>query len=342
MPKSIKAYIDGYRRYDLYVDVVSIFETLFTSAGDMADTVRYFERYPTITAPDGNKARPDFTVLFNDGTGLAGEIASIGRNQEALDKACHQLQRYDALTELPANGHGVCASVNYVDVIFLTPTEDAVEVSRRILNDCLDNDDHWYAPSHSPLIASFVLSQNRDPSRYVIQPVPNPLNGTFREHNREPAVGRRLHETSMTPDMGYITPNKVERVFMNDPIDPLYLATHLWTKVFPESTVGTRLGKGVIAFTIDELTGELRSRYGRGSKRDVRDALEHLRQAKLADHAEKPDEWIVAWEQLRGRSGEHDTARRIANRIAKPPASGPITRARKAPDEPGPLRLFDP
>lgn len=65
----------GFDVYDQAVDVVSAFEWLHTETAAVPDTVRHFDRYPSLTAPDGKGATPDFTVLFHQGAALVGEIA---------------------------------------------------------------------------------------------------------------------------------------------------------------------------------------------------------------------------------------------------------------------------
>ena len=331
--------IDKYRRYDLYVDIVSVFESLFTRAADFAATVRHFERFPTVTGADGQKARPDFTVVFNDGTGLAGEIASVAPQPESLDKTCRQIGRYDQLTELPVNSSGACEPVSHVDVLFLTPHEHSLNAASRILDAAADPN-HPYEPTSHPLVASFVLSSNSIPSRYVIQRVPLDHNGTLRERDRSVAVGKRLASQTILASVGLFEAVKVERVFMNDPIDPLYLATHLWTRIFPELSSTHATSPNAIHVTEDQLADELKTRYGRGAPRDIRTALNHLAQARLCGQ-DADGRWTVAWQQLRRRRTDHDTAKQIAERIVKPPEKGSFQRLKETHLAEPPLRLFD-
>lgn len=68
-------------------------------------TVRHFERYPAMTAPDGKPATPDFTIAFNDGPAIVGEIARFSLRPESIDSLCSQIGRYDTLVGVPgANG----------------------------------------------------------------------------------------------------------------------------------------------------------------------------------------------------------------------------------------------
>lgn len=68
----------GFTTYDRAVDVVSAFEMAFTSSlTGVPETVRHFERFPRVPDEDGTILTPDFSVVFDDGGGLVGEIARI-------------------------------------------------------------------------------------------------------------------------------------------------------------------------------------------------------------------------------------------------------------------------
>lgn len=55
------------------MSIVSAFEFLFTEVGSLVPTVQHFERYPSVRHPiDKKPATPDFSVVFQDGVGLAG------------------------------------------------------------------------------------------------------------------------------------------------------------------------------------------------------------------------------------------------------------------------------
>lgn len=339
MANKVSDYLEDYRRYDQYVDLVSIFESLLTKASDFSETVKHFERFPTVTAPDENPARPDFTVVFNDGTGLAGEIASIAPHPESLDSACKQLGRYDTLTELPINSSGYCQPVAHVDVLLLTHHENDRTVARRIFG-CIADSDHPYKPSAPPLIASFDLSANENPHRYVISKLPYPENGHLREGHRQPAMGKRLEERNLISSAELFTPTKVARIFMNDPIDTLYLATHLWFRLFSEISPTHSSTPNPMYLTTAQITEMLQERYDRGSRTDVEKAMRHLQQARLCDLEPDGKTWLIAWHQLRNAPGQHDAAARIASRIAKPPSKGAVLRVRESRVEESALSLF--
>ncbi len=113
---------------------------------------------------------------------------------------------------------------------------------------------------------------------------------------------------------------------MNDPVDQLYLATHLWAKTFP--TIALDAARPArIETRSDDLAAELRSKHGGVLASDVDHALELLRTAKLAER--RGDRWVVAWEELRvPHHGE--LAHALARRACRPPARSALTRLEAA------------
>ncbi len=86
---------------------------------------------------------------------------------------------------------------------------------------------------------------------------------------------------------------KAARAFMNDPVDALYLATHLWAKTFP-SDAGAAGAARPVRVTVDpaDLAAELRAQHGGVRAGDVERALGLLATAKLAELT--PSGWVVA------------------------------------------------
>lgn len=84
--------LEEFKVYDQAVDVVSCYHWLFTAVAEMAETVRHFDRYPRVPVDAAKTVTPDFTVVFTDGTGLAGEIARIALRDESVDSVCSQLR----------------------------------------------------------------------------------------------------------------------------------------------------------------------------------------------------------------------------------------------------------
>lgn len=313
--------LDEYRLYDQYVDVVSAFEWIFTDIQAMPETVTHFERFPRLDGQDNNPATPDFTVVFKDGAGLVAEIARIALPDESVESLCSQLARYDALTQLPGPG-GRPIDVNFVDVLLLVPLELGTDVVRRVIKERMLDKHHTYAPSTAPCVVQFVAQ----PDRYVFQRRPDVENGVLRDGDRDPALGGWLQQSDFKPKASGFAHRKAARPFMNDPIAPLYLACQLWTKVF-----ATRAGDVAavgdykpLVMTTTEIADDLRQQYGRGSKRDVRRAMEILLATRCAQQVE-PDLWRVAWGDLAHQAGE-DLSEVLARRTAKPPAKGTIKR----------------
>ena len=311
----------------------------------MPDTVVHFERFPHVKAADNNPATPDFSVVFNDGTGLVGEISRIALHENSVDGLCSQIGRYDDLTSLPGAA-GEPIDVSQVDVLLLVPLDIGTDVVRRIIVERLANEGHTYNPRHPPCIVQYVAQ----PDKYVFQRRPDVGNGELRDGTRDPGLGRWLRRGDFKPPAAGFAHVKARRPFMNDPVAPLYLACQLWTKVFPTMTASTtRVGDyKPLVVTIDELSTEVAGKFGRVGKTALRNAMTVLvrsRSAALID----TDRWQVAWGGLAHRSGE-DVGEVLARRTQKPPAKGPIRRlaeayadlgipdpAQRTPPEPGQL-----
>lgn len=310
-----------HRLYDQYVDVVSAFEWLFTETKSMPDTVEHFERFPRLTGQDGNPATPDFSVVFSDRTGLVGEIARIALNEESVNDLCHQIARYDQLTQLPAEG-GQPVDVAYVDVLLLVPLDIGTDIVRRVIAERLENADDPYSPGHPPCIIQYVAQ----PDKYVFQRRPDSGNGHVRDSQRNPALGDWLARGDFKPPAGGFAHVKAQRPFMNDPVAPLYLACQLWTKVFPTLAADAApVGDyKPLIMSADELVGKISAMYGRVSKSALRRAMEILVRSRCAESL-GVDRWRIAWGDLAHAGGE-DVGEVLARRTQKPPAKGPIKR----------------
>jgi hypothetical protein len=296
-----------YRIYDEAVDIVSAFEGLFTQSASLPATVRHFERYPRIKRPDSDDLAPDFTVVFNDGAGIAGEVSRLSLRDESLDTLAQQVGNYDRITELPV-GKGGTAQVTHTDVLLLIKADVAVQAFTR-LRAAANDPDHPYNPSRLPCIVQFSLVDNK----YVFIRHADPDNPRLRENSRPRddkdrtiAIGAWMEESSVSvPDTLFIRP-KVARAFMNDPLDPLYLASHLWQREIAEMAGAARGGTRIrVELSEAEVARLLRTRYGTGRKAEVGHAMKLLERAGLAERIDHNDRWAVAFHQLaRGRSTE--------------------------------------
>jgi hypothetical protein len=315
--------LDGFRKYDRAVDIVSAFEMIFTkSATELPVEVEHFERFPSVRHGDGKMATPDFSVLFKDGRALAGEIAYLGLHENSGETLCNQVARYDSLTAIPSAT--VPVDVTEVDVVVLVPLEVGIDAVQRIHYLRRLNEDHSFDPRHPPIVVQFGFSEGK----YSFQRLPDPENGQFRDDGRRP--GSRLstewfHRTvSVKPER--FAEIKATRAFVNDEVDDLYLATHLWAKTF--ATMAGAIGGGFprrIEVVPADLAQNLRKDHGSVRSKDVGRALKLLERAGLARIIDGT--WVVAWDELGGRS--KDLPQKLAERACKRSKSGTIVKLLK-------------
>jgi hypothetical protein len=333
----VERLLQGFTTYDRAVDVVSAFEMAFiTSRTDLPGTVRHFERFPRVPDEVGNKLTPDFSVVFSDRSGLVGEIARIALHDNSVDSLCSQIAKYDALSGLP--GPDGIVDVSFVDVLVLVPQSVGVAAVRRIVVERYADPTHSYNPSVPPCVVQFAF----DEDRYIFQRLLEPMNGVLREGERPDGLGRWFEENGdFKAKPSRFSDIKANRAFMNDPVDALYLATHLWAKTFP-TIAGDARRPVRLELKPADVAAKLRDAYGGVRSPDVERALELLRTAKLAERT--PDGWVVAWEELRV-TGERDLAQALATRSCRPPRRSAVAkldaaeRAAETAPEP-PLRLF--
>lgn len=309
--------------YDTAVGIVSAFHTLFTKQSVLAPTVAHFERYPNLVHSDGNPATPDFTVLFNDGSALVAEIANLPLAEQGVDGLCSQILRYDSLTEVPASRTSV-AKPAWVDVMLFVNVGNGTAAVQRIIHERLRNSEHPYKPSAPPCIVTAIPS----PSGYTFERHGDAANGVPREGDRE-GIGGWMMVRDINVRADYLVDNKAEWVFVNDPIDPLYLATHLWTHEFATRAASRPKTGSVVhlALNCGDLASELRTKYGKGSKNEVEHAMELLGRGKFATRVDGAN-WEVAWGEF--TYADDDLRGAIATRAAKPPGEGTLGRLRRA------------
>jgi hypothetical protein len=337
--KCVADALQSYRTYDAAVDVVSSFEMIFTlSNSDLPSTVQHFERFPSIPRATGDALTPDFTVVFEDGTGLAGEVARIALHENSVDKLVSQLEGYHELHELPIRSDGALASVSQVDVIVIVPFEVGGGAAKRILEERLDAEDHPYCPSWPPCLVQFGF----DGGKYIFQRIAHPLNGALRDGSRTTGLGAWFDvngDFRARPER--IRGIRTNRPLINDSVDRLYLATLLWAQVLAD-LAGTQARPTKISVTESYLVQRLREDYGRMSHREVRDAMSLLSEAGLAELRDE-DQWVVAWDELRMKGADHDHEI-IARRACSRSRTGPLDRLRRRERSEGPLAqptLFD-
>ena len=175
LAECVERLLRGFITYDRAVDVVSAFQMAFTTShSEVPGTVRHFERFPRIPGDEDSTLTPDFTVVFEDGTGLAGEIARLARHENSAENLCRQVEKYDALRQLP-DGAGL-AEVTHTDVLLLVPQSVGVAAVKRIIVDRFVDPEHPYKPSVAPCVVQFAF----DEDRYIFQRLLEPRNGTLR------------------------------------------------------------------------------------------------------------------------------------------------------------------
>jgi hypothetical protein len=312
LAECVERLLHGFTTYDRAVDVVSAFEMAFTtSQSAVPGTVEHFERFPRIPSGQQSVLTPDFTVVFNDGTGLVGEIARIAMHDNSVESLCRQIQKYDALGQLPRGQELV--DVAHTDVLLLVPQSVGVAAVKRIIGERYANSEHPYKPSVAPCVVQFAF----DEDRYIFQRLLDPQNGILRDGERSDGLGRWFEENGdFKARPSRFSDIKAARAFINDPVDRLYMATHLWSKTFP-TMVGDTPRPVPLEVTSAALAAEMRERFGGVRASDVEGALELLQTAKLA--AKTSDGWLVAWEELRV-PGERDLAHALATRACRPPS----------------------
>lgn len=316
--------LDEYETYDAHVDVVSALEWLFTGADvkDLPDTVAHFERFPRIPV-NGVVLTPDFTVLFTDDTAVVGEIASIAVHDNSVDKLCHQIGGYAALPGVPAQD-GSIRPVAHLDVMQIVPARVGNAAVKRIIEERLADTDHAYKPDRPPCIVQY----SRDQGTYTLQRNQSPSNGTIVVGERAPNIATYLdNDLNIKPEK--FVGIKTLRAFVNDPVPPLYLATHLWIRTWP-NMLGA--GSDDVEIEISATMSALREYYGVGRAKEVRGALHLLASAGLAAEL-GGDRWLVS-RRLLGRSGDRDVHKIIAKRSATP--TKPLVKAPRRPPAPTP------
>jgi hypothetical protein len=314
-----KRLLDEFTTYDQHVDVVSALEWLFTWGVGIRDTVAHFERFPRIKV-ESKTYTPDFTVLFTDGTAIVGEIAKMALHDNSVEKLCSQIGHYADFDHVP-DARRRLVPVQHVDVMLLVDVDIGLAAVRRIIRERFAEAGHPYAPPEPPCIVQFV----RRESHYSFQRIQGSDNGTLHHGDRMPHIGKYLDEGLRIQAARFVK-TKSRRGFINDPIKPLYLATHLWTR-----TWRTAFGGGTSDITIEEqaTASRLQQEYGIGGVTVVRDALALLERAGLAAN-QGSGSWTVSRKSL-GRSGDSEVAKAIARRAT---AKRPATLVQRSPRKP--------
>jgi hypothetical protein len=313
-----------YRDYDAKVDLVSAFEVYFVESELLPNTVAHFERFPRYRAPDGEIVTPDFTVLFEDGTSLVGEISKLAREEGSLEKLLHQIGRYDTLTQAPSGpraggGHDL-ADVEAVDVLVLVPDGESNAAIDRV-NQAIEERRFGYAPHQRPTVMGWSFDVAG--SRYIFKYDDRSNNPRPRTHGRTPSLTSWLednHDTLKCP-ASRLAPLKIRHRFMNDRPPGLYMATILWLDALP-AAASPDVPPVDLAVKPADLAEYLRTSYGWGDVNAVNSGMAFLQRGGLA--RQTSDGWAVELKEVAPSSGEVH-AELLRRHLAKP--KGPVTLA---------------
>ena len=289
-----------YSQYDRRVDIVSVAEVWFTRSAELASTVRHFERFPRGSHPDGNDATPDFTVLFNDGTAIAGELSHLALPEESLDDLARQLLRYSTLTEIQsgptAGSQRPMQQAAAVDVTLFCPDRVANAACDRLANAIADAE-HFYKPSRPPMVLAYGF--DADHGTYTFTRPTRAQNDLLPDYGRRPSLSTWLAGSADTlrglPN--HFVPIKAAARFMNDDPPPLYTATVIWSVLLPNYVAEQTLELPAdLNFTVDGLAARMQRDFGFGRRRDATAALEFLKVARLASEGSR--DWQIHYRDL--------------------------------------------
>lgn len=335
-PESLANLREGYRRYDEYVDVVSCFEWMFAGdAQDLPETVKHFERYPKCSVSDAGSAprtvTPDFLVVFQDDSVLVGEIASIARHENSVDKLCSQLLAYEGIQEV-ALSDGSSVAPSRIDVMWLVPVELSNDACTRVLDDRFHKLEHPYKPRKAPCIVQYA----RLTHKYTFARIPRPDNGVLVSGLPSLSIASYLDRNlNIKPE--HFVHIKTTRGFMNDPAEPLYLATYMYVRVWP-----LMFGPGTSEerVTSQSISQELQRTYRYGRHKEVVTALDLLSEAGLATR-QSDGTWKVKRKVL-GTKGDREAHAKILELVesAQEREKKPSRRAARH-QIPAQLSLFD-
>lgn len=318
--------LDRYARYDEYSDIVSSLQWLFTCTTELQSVVAHFERFPKFVVDD-RKVTPDFTVLFHNGNAIVGEIATLALHEGSVQSLAKQVDSYLRAAQVPVGTGGRTAQVQSVGVLLLMPLNAASNtVDRLILQP-----EHGKTFAQPPCIAAYAREGDR---RYNYNRIRHPGNGTLPDNGSAADLTRYL-DANLSIAITNFASLKAEYPFTNDPVDDLYLATHLYTRTWP-TMYGEELQQGEVRVDIDATHTALRIQNPRIQKADIRRALGLLKDAGRAKN--RDGGWDVRFGQMRSRTHGSEVHLVLAERASRTTAA---SKKKQAPPDSHPT-LFDP
>jgi len=303
-----------YNTYDQTVDIVSCWEAFLNYSYSQVFEDYYFDRFPTLST-NSDDVTPDFTVSVNDEYGFIGEIKrTFPDDQVAFENTIDQITRYDEPDQIKC-GPDSFITPDTCDVLLLISGTSAPRIGMRIQR-MLDNGS--VNMDRNLVVVRYQYNVRDQWSRYEFQRVV-----TVEDEFRDGAL-RDEHALSyhMGDDADYETlpiypkhfkTEKVKKPICNDKPPEQYLATILWHKIFPryltqsdfeEWQSGSAQKTIEIQDTPSNFTDELNDYMHDGQARErwVRDALQFLKNANLAEHLS--DEFLVKFRGFVRNVGE--------------------------------------
>lgn len=292
----------AFREYDQTVDIVSCWQSFINySFGDDA----YFDRYPE--DPDTGLT-PDFTINFGS-YGIIGEIKrTFPQSKKGLETEIEQLVKYDQTLSLRQSETQFGTPESQDMLLLLFDPGAAYQITDRIVSYVEENGVDLDG-ALNVVDASYDSSSVK--SRYVFRIVPG-QDASFQDETlpREKSLEKILVNDREAIEVypKHFVETKAKEVLCNDEPPPLYMAVHLWTRIFydlltEEQRETWRLQNPQKTMEVDvtpeDLADRLNDWYLEGDAVRVswvRSALEFLSAAGLA--REDGSDYVVEYRYL--------------------------------------------
>lgn len=292
-----RKYRRAFQVYDQAVDIISCWQSFTKYSYSEYFEDYYFDRFPTISQPEGDNLTPDFSIYFDSSYGIIGEIKrTFPDDDQAFRNTLQQLVKYD--NDLPLQTSSGDERVpECCDVLLLLSGSDAPQIGTRI-QDFKEQGEITF--ESNLVVLRYQYNTTADLSRYEFQRVPvvpddfqDSVTAVSDEETLEYTMGEEGQYQTMKSYPKHFAPTKVKKPICNDEPPAVYLATILWHKIFPnylsdseyrEWREGTAQKIIPIQTSVSEITRKFNQYLMNGTVREtwVRDSLEFLNIANLA------------------------------------------------------------
>jgi len=271
---------DAFSNYDQSVEIVCCWHSWFA---DVDGAV--FDHYPCVDI-GGVDCTPDFLVSFDEGYRLVGELCRLSMEHKGFKSSVEQAIGYSNLSP-------------ETDVMLLVPHDYADQAEKRMLDEGLLRTE---ADSEPVVVLSFVRTDANRVTQWVFKRPTQFRKVSFRDQFvGELSLHRKMTVTleGLKVPPKYWRDMKIRFPLCNDQPPALYIACVLWEKVFSamltdDDYVRYRIEKlrhlplHVTPQTVREACEE---QLGVKVKTGwIRDALELLEEARLAERPNKTKE----------------------------------------------------